>query len=205
MAPFFKKGKKKPEGDPVVVVSGLPRSGTSMAMKMLEAGGFPLIMDGIRTADDDNPKGYFEDERVKDLHKMEDKSWVSNARGKAIKVISFLLKELPEENHYKVIFMRRHLDEVLASQNKMLENRGEESETPDERMKELYEDHLKKVFEMMEQRENFDVLYVGYTETVQNPADTAKKIREFVGPSLDVEKMTAVADKSLYRNRAEGK
>ncbi|MFH1278808.1 MAG: sulfotransferase [Candidatus Eisenbacteria bacterium] len=192
-------------GEPVVIVSGLPRSGTSLAMKMLDAGGMSQIIDGIRTADVDNPKGYYEDERVKDLHKMADKAWVKDARGRALKVISFLIKDLPDENHYKIVFMRRHLDEVLASQNKMLDHRKEANETPDDKMREIYQDHLKQVFSLMERRPNMDVLFVDYTGVLEDPKGNAEKIRDFLGTSLDVEKMASVADRNLYRNRAEAK
>src|SRR5512136_2813877 len=112
-------------GEPVVVVSGLPRSGTSMLMKMLEAGGLTLVTDGQRTADEDNPKGYYEVERVKDLANETDRAWLNAARGKGIKVISYLLKSLPADLNYKVLFIRRDLDEILASQKKMLARRGE--------------------------------------------------------------------------------
>ena len=129
-------------GEPIVVVSGLPRSGTSMAMKMLEAAGLSMVVDGLREADEDNPKGYFELERVKDLANETDWSWLDSARGKAIKIISYLLKELPDTHNYKVIFMRRDLNEVLASQAKMLDRRGESNETDNERMIDLYESDL---------------------------------------------------------------
>ena len=112
-------------GPPIVVVSGLPRSGTSMAMKMLEAGGLAVVTDNVRAADDDNPRGYYEDERVKDLARDANRAWLRDARGKAIKIISFLLKDLPPDNNYKVLFMERDLGEVLASQQKMLDHRGE--------------------------------------------------------------------------------
>src|SRR3954449_579427 len=100
---------------PIVVVSGLPRSGTSMAMKMLEAGGVPILSDGIRTADVSNPKGYYELERVKELDKGGDTAWPAEARGKAVKIISFLLTWLPETYDYQVIFMQRDLQEAIAS------------------------------------------------------------------------------------------
>ena len=125
-------------GPEIVVVSGLPRSGTSMMMSMLNAGGLEVLIDGIREPDVDNPKGYFEDERVKDLEKMIDKSWVKDARGKVLKVISFLLKDLPAENAYRIVFMRRDLDEIMVSQNKMIAHREAEDSTDDETMKELY-------------------------------------------------------------------
>lgn len=189
-------------GRPVIVVSGLPRSGTSMAMKMLDAVGLGTVTDGQRVADEDNPKGYFEDERVKDLHKMDDKSWVRDARGKAIKVISYLLKDLPKENHYKVIFMRRNLNEVLASQKKMLDRRSEGSDTPDDRMIEIYKDHLWKVNWLFKHSPNFESLDIEYHTVVQEPRKQAERIREFLGLAIDVDKMAAAVDPKLYRNRS---
>ncbi len=129
-------------GEPIVVVSGLPRSGTSMIMKMLEAGGLPVLTDGLRAADEDNPKGYYEVERVKGLAEETDKGWLAEARGKGIKVISYLLKSLPPQFNYRVVFIRREIEEVLASQRKMLARRGETEETPPERMRALFEDDL---------------------------------------------------------------
>src|SRR5829696_9769493 len=129
----------------VIVVSGLPRSGTSLMMNMLQAGGLPIVTDEQRTADDDNPKGYFELERVKQLTKG-DVAWVEGAHGKAVKVISALLEHLPPSSSYKILFMRRRLPEVLASQKKMLERRGEPTDkVPDEMMASLFERHLQKI------------------------------------------------------------
>ncbi len=108
--------------DVITIVSGLPRSGTSMMMSMLEAGGIGSVVDGIRKADDDNPKGYFEFERVKQLKK--DSSWLVEATGKVVKVISQLLRDLPPSYQYKVIFVRRNINEILASQTQMLIRRG---------------------------------------------------------------------------------
>ncbi len=189
-------------GSPVIVVSGLPRSGTSMTMKMLEAVGLGTVTDGQRVADEDNPKGYFEDERVKDLHKTEDKTWIRDARGKAIKVISYLLKDLPKDNYYKVVFMRRNLNEVLASQKKMLDRRGEKSETSDERMIEIYKDHLWKVNWMFKHSSNIESLDIEYQMVIQDPRTQAARIRKFLGLDIDVEKMVAAVDPSLYRNRS---
>src|SRR5688572_12632893 len=112
-------------GPPVIVVSGLPRSGTSMMMRMLEAGGIPILSDGERPADVDNPFGYYEDARVLDLAGRPDRRWVAQARGRALKVVSHLLAHLPHENVYDVILMRRELGDVIASQNRMLERLGE--------------------------------------------------------------------------------
>ena len=139
-------GRRLKYGKPVVIVSGLPRSGTTMAMKMLEAGGMEMVVDNIRTPDEDNPKGYYEDERVKELAEMQDKTWLREARGKVIKVVSSLLNYLPPDNFYKVVFMRRNLHEVLASQTKMLDRRGEESHSEDEDLLAMYQSNLDKVY-----------------------------------------------------------
>lgn len=190
-------------GEPIIIVSGLPRSGTSMAMKMLEATGLEIVSDGIRAADEDNPKGYYELERVKDLAKENDFSWLADAKGRAIKIISYLLKELPADHNYKVLFMRRDLSEVLASQQKMLHRRGETSETEDERMVELYENDLWKANYLLKHQPQFDHLDVHYRQVLEEPLQAATAINEFLGGHLDVEKMAAVVDPDLYRNRAE--
>lgn len=196
---FFRRLKY---GRPVVIVSGLPRSGTSMAMKMLEAGGMELVVDNVRTADVDNPKGYYEDERVKDLAEMEDTSWLRAARGKVIKVVSSLLNYLPADNAYKVIFMRRNLHEVLASQAKMLERRGEQSQTGDQDLLAMYEAHLDKVQFQLRFRPHFEALYLNYADVVSDPLSQARLMAGFVGGGLDPGKMAAAVDGSLYRNRA---
>ena len=174
-----------------------------MLMKMLEAGGMDLVVDGLRTADEDNPKGYYEDERVKNLAK-EDKAWLGEARGKTIKVISYLLKELPENHNYKVLLLRRNLKEVLASQAKMLERRGEPSEASDERMLELLESDLWKASYLLKHSARFEALELRYREVLENPAAQAERVNEFLGGSLDVGAMAGVVDPKLYRNRAEG-
>ncbi len=188
-------------GRPVVIVSGLPRSGTSMAMKMLAAGGMELVVDNVRTADEDNPKGYYEDERVKDLAEMEDKEWLRAARGKVLKVVSSLLNHLPADNSYKVVFMRRNLHEVLASQIKMLDRRNEESHTEDEDLLKMYQSHLEKVQFQLRFRPYFDALYVNYSDVVAEPVREARRIAEFLGGGLDAERMAGAVDGSLYRNR----
>lgn len=189
-------------GQPIVVVSGLPRSGTSMAMKMLEAGGLKVVTDGKRTADGDNPKGYYEDERVMDLAKTRDRSWLRDARGKAIKIISFLLKDLPDENDYKIVFMRREMAEVLASQQKMLDNREEQTTTEDEAMAQMYAEHLQHTRFMLGYRRHFDTLYVDYKAALSDPEAAVAEIANFVGGDLDRRAMAEVVDPELYRNRA---
>jgi len=190
-------------GDPVIVVSGLPRSGTSMAMKMLEAGGVPIVTDGQREADIDNPKGYFEDERVLRLAEAAEKAWLRGSRGKAIKIISYLLRHLPSDNNYKVVFMRRDLSEVLASQAKMLERRGETNDGDDQRMRELFETDLWKAGYFMKHAAHVEAVEIHYSEVLADPEGHARLIAEFVGGSLDVQRMAEVVDPDLYRNRAE--
>ena len=197
---FFAKQR---QGEPVIVVSGLPRSGTSMLMKMLEAGGVEVFTDGVRQADEDNPRGYFELEKVKNLQKQTDRSWLREARGKAVKVISQLLPELPPENTYKVLFINRNLHEVIASQNKMLLRRGEKVDpASDERMRGLFEKHLEKTKSWLESGKHFEVLELDYSQVIAAPVLQARKIREFLGQSLDVDKMAGAVEASLYRNRA---
>jgi hypothetical protein len=189
-------------GKPIVVVSGLPRSGTSMAMRMLEAGGMPVLTDGIRKADISNPKGYYEFEPVKELDRDGDLAWLPDARGKAVKIISFLLTWLPETYHYQVIFMRRDLDEALASQEEMLRRRNEPSGGGGlEQMRRAYDEHLAKVTRFMSHRPCFSTLTVEYLDVVTRPRDAAGRMAGFLGNTLDVEKMAAVADPALYRNR----
>src|SRR3989442_11424253 len=152
-------------GRPIIIVSGLPRSGTSMLMNMLLSGGVPLLTDGIRNADHSNSRGYFEYEPVKELDKHGDLSWLPHARGKAVKIISFLLAWLPERYDYRVIFMQRDLHEAIASQNAMLARRGETAapgSASDEEIRRMYEDHLQKIARFMANRSCFSSLTVAY-------------------------------------------
>jgi len=195
----------RPQGEPIVVVSGLPRSGTSMLMSMLEAGGMPIMTDQVREADVDNPKGYYEYERVKDLEKETDKSYLRDARGKVLKVVSFLLKDLPDDNDYRVIFMRRDLSEVLASQNKMIDRLGsEDAAAEDEAMKEAYRNDIVRTRLMCRKRPNFELIEIPYRATIEDAAGTAQKVNAFLGGHLDEAAMRATVDASLYRNRAGG-
>ena len=185
----------------VTVVSGLPRSGTSMMMKMLEAGGIPPLTDKIRTADDDNPKGYYEFERVKQMDKGDTK-WMADAQGKTVKVISQLLKYMPAEYEYKVIFMRRNMSEILASQKKMLINRGEDPEqASDEEISALFEKHLNSVMDWMAAQPNVSVIYIHYSDMLANPVPQVAQINEFLGGNLNTDAMSEVVDPKLYRNR----
>ena len=189
-------------GRPIVLVSGLPRSGTSMVMQMLEKGGMPIVTDKIRPADEDNPKGYHEFERIKELDKTSEKNWLKNHRGQVIKTISFLLQYLPLDMNYQVIFMRRNIEEVLRSQNKMLERSGAGGTVvPDEKMRQNYDFHLKKVYYRLDRTPNFKVLYLDYPAVVEDPQREARRINAFLGRGLDVEAMAGAVESGLYRNR----
>jgi hypothetical protein len=189
-------------GQPVVVISGLPRSGTSMAMKMLDCGGVEVVTDDLRVADASNPNGYYEVERVKRLNTDEDRLWLAQARGKAIKIISFLLRYLPDSNDYHVIFMHRRLDEVIESQNAMLMQRDEPAgATSDDALRALYEKHLQQVKSFLTARQSFDVLDVEYAEVLTAPRDEAARMSRFLGRDLDVDRMAAAVDRQLYRQR----
>jgi len=185
----------------ITIVSGLPRSGTSMLMKMLEAGGMDVLTDNLRTADEDNPKGYDEFEAVKQLE--EDQEWLPEAQGKVVKIISQLLKPLPQDYKYKVIFMRRKMEEILASQKQMLIRRGEPTDAvADETIAALFQKHLSQVEAWLAEQSNFEVLYVHYSEALKQPAEIVEQINEFLGGSLEVEQMKSVVDTSLHRQRA---
>jgi len=185
----------------ITIVSGLPRSGTSMMMRMLEAGGLPPLTDNQRTADMDNPQGYYEFERVKQLDRG-DTAWLATAPGHAVKVISMLLQHLPTTYHYKVIFVERHLAEVLASPRKMLVHRKADTDAADDaELTTLFQQHLVAIRHWLAQQPNFQVLYIHYSDLLQEPEAQAAQVNHFLGGELDVPKMATVVDPNLYRNR----
>jgi hypothetical protein len=189
--------------DIITVVSGLPRSGTSMMMNMLAAGGLEVLADGIRLADTDNPKGYFEFERVKKL--KEDRGWLPEARGKVVKIISQLVYELPPDYRYRVIFMRRHIDEVLKSQKEMLIRRGTYNpQVPDDEIRAMFLKHLAHVVGWLDKQPNVEVLHVNYNEMVKDPLPQIAAVNRLLGGTLNTAAMAQAVDKSLYRNRQPG-
>jgi hypothetical protein len=189
-------------GKPITVVSGLPRSGTSMVMSMLEAGGVPLLTDDVRGPDERNPKGYFELEAVKQLDNHGDASWLPLARGRAVKIISFLLTWLPETYDYRVLFMQRDVHEVIASQNQLLAHRGECPGTADDdEMRRIYARHLQDVDRFLSSRGCFRSLPVHYRAVIEHPAAEARRISEFLRRRLRIDRMAGVVDPGLYRNR----
>ena len=184
----------------IIIVSGLPRSGTSMMMKMLEAGGVKILTDHIRTADDDNPKGYFELEIVKKIDN--NKEWLKGAQGKVVKIISQFLQSLPSNFNYKVVFMQRVMEEILASQKQMLIRRNEATDRiSDEEMGKFFNNHLLIIESWLEKQPNFDVLYISYNEVLKNSTKFSNKISEFLGGTLNINNMANVVDQSLHRQR----
>lgn len=187
--------------DFITVVSGLPRSGTSMAMQMIVAGGIAPVTDDLRAPDADNPRGYFEFERVKNLRN--DKSWIDDAGGKVVKVIHMLVPELPDDRAYRVVFLERDLREVVKSQSTMLaRNAKVGGALPPERLMAIYEQQLKQVHAWLAARPNFAVLAVKHADFLRDAATQARAISAFLGDGLDVAAMTAAVDPSLHRNKA---
>ncbi|QDT67748.1 hypothetical protein MalM25_06520 [Planctomycetes bacterium MalM25] len=188
--------------EPVLVVSGLPRSGTSLVMQMLATGGVEPLTDGERAADIDNPRGYLELEAVKRMKGGAE--WIPDARGKVVKVISHLLGDLPAGEDYRVVFVERDLDEVLASQAKMIERLGRPA-PPEEAVRRAFEAHLQN-FDQLAQ--GFEVLRLRYVEIIAEPAEAARKLADFAGVDrsepLDLEAMQRVVEPALYRNRRSG-
>ena len=187
--------------DVITIVSGLPRSGTSLMMQVLEAGGLPILKDDIREADADNPKGYYEFERVKQV--AQDPAWLKDARGKGVKMVSALLLDLPNTFTYRVVFMRRKMDEILASQKTMLQRSGRPTDAiSDEKMAALFRKHLSQVEKWLGEQPNVQVLYVSYNEMIADPIREIERIGQFLGNELDTDKMASVIDRTLYRQRS---
>jgi hypothetical protein len=170
-----------------------------MMMKMLEAGGIPAFIDNIRVPDEDNPKGYYEYERVKQLAK--DSAWISEACGKAVKIISMLLVHLPPGFEYKIIFMQRNMNEILASQAAMLENSGKNAGISDEDLSVKFSKHLEQIKKWLEHQPNIKTLFVNYNSLLQSPSEHIKKINGFTAYKLREDKMLEIIDPSLYRQR----
>lgn len=197
---FGTESLQKDKAKTIIVVSGLPRSGTSMLMKMLVEGGVPVLTDSIRTADEDNPNGYFEFEPVKQL--VDGKiHWLANADNKAIKIVSALLEYLPPDHHYKILFMDREIKEILASQRKMLSRRSEEPKISDAEMEAQFHKHLADTKYWLARQPNMDILYVDYNKLMSSPDSYCQAIANFIAVPMDISKMRSVPNDRLYRNR----
>jgi hypothetical protein len=188
--------------DYVAIVSGLPRSGTSMMMQMLDRGGIPALVDNVRKPDEDNPKGYYEFEPVKQTKK--DPSWLEQAAGKVVKMVHMLLLDLPPQYEYRVVFMRRNIREVVTSQNVMLRRHGKATDDlPEGKLVEMFEAQLAKVDRYLLEHPCFKVLPIQYNEALKDPQPVIEALNAFLGGGLDTRAMAAIVDPSLYRNRVQ--
>jgi len=185
----------------LTVVSGLPRSGTSMMMMMLEAGGLPVLTDRTRAADEDNPRGYYEFEPVKKT--KTDASWVATATGHVVKIVHVLLYDLPPQYDYRVLLMRRDMKEVIASQTAMLEHQGRAGATlTPERLAQIFADQLQRLAAWLETQPNFRHLEIDHRHVIEDPRGEAQRVATFLGDDLDVPAMAATVDPALYRQRS---
>lgn len=182
----------------IIVVSGLPRSGTSLMMQMLERGGIEVVTDRIREADTDNPRGYYEFERVKKTRT--DGAWLPDTHGKAVKMVSQLLYDLPDTEQYRVVFMDRDFDEMLRSQEKMLHRLGRPAAPPDQ-MKANYQVHLDRLFQWIAKQPHIKLLRVSYNDIVRRPLDESRRVAAFLNNQPDPLAMASAIDPSLYRNQ----
>lgn len=184
----------------IVIVSGLPRSGTSLMMQMFQAGGMPLLIDDHRPADADNPNGYWEYEPVKRL--QQDNSWIAKAEGKAMKVVSALLQYLPAQHTYKIVFMQRPMQEVLASQTLMLARRGAQGGKADDKtLGTVFAQHLDRTERWLSTQQHMTVLPVNYHETIADPEATATRVAQFLDLPLALAEMARAVDPRLHRQR----
>jgi hypothetical protein len=186
---------------PIIVVSGLPRSGTSLMMQMLDRAEIEVATDQQRSADEDNPRGYYEIEAVKRLQR--DHAWLSEMRGKALKVISQLLFALPDSEQYRVILMRRDLDEILASQAAMLARNGRTGGGKAEVLRKAFVAHLEHLASWLPKQAHLTVHEFNYRDVVAEPRQAAEEVAEFLGADLDIAAMTEAVDSALYRNRKQ--
>jgi len=188
--------------DSIAVVSGLPRSGTSMMMEMLEKGGLEVLTDNLRKPDEDNPKGYYEFERVKQL--PDDTAWLDEAEGKAVKVLGELIKHLPGDYHYKIVFMERNLEEIIESQTKMLKRKGEDpDDISKDELRDTFKEYRKILKKQISSSPNMEVIYISYNDIMSHPEPVVESISAFFDGDLDKNKMLSVIDEDLYRNREE--
>lgn len=185
----------------IVIVSGLPRSGTSMMMRMLEAGGLDVLVDNVKGADEDNPKGYYEFERVKGTRY--DSSWLNDVSGKAVKVVSKYIYDLPLDQEYRIIFMKRSINEVLTSQKRMLERKGfDPGKKRDQIMSSLFTRHLAEVSHWISTQKRMSAVHINYCDIIENPLIYAMKVNELLDRTLDISSMAKEVEPSLYRHRS---
>ncbi len=185
----------------ITVVSGLPRSGTSLLMQMLQAGGLPLLTDERRQADQSNPQGYFEFDPVRRL--QQEQGWLSETEGRAVKIVAPLLLYLPPTHDYRVLFMERALEEILHSQQRMLQRLGHAEPPADEALlARAFAQQVARSKSWLAQQPHIQTLYLSHPEIIAHPLPQAERLCAFLGNDLDAAQMAAVVDPSLYRERS---
>ena len=186
------------DSDAIVIVSGIPRSGTSMVMRMLECGGMAVLTDQMRAADEDNPKGYYEFEPVK--RTKDDASWLDQGGGHVVKIVYRLLHDLPTDRPYRVVMMRRRMQEVIASQTAMLERTGRQGAAlPAEKLGQIFEQQMAATMKYLAEHDCFEVIELNYNDVMKDAAAQAAKLNQFLGGGLDEQAMVSVVEPGLYR------
>lgn len=181
------------------MVSGLPRSGTSLMMQMLAAGGLELFYDDARKPDESNPRGYFEHRLTRGL--PYDANWLSQCTGKVVKIISHLISYLPAVFHFDIIFMKRDLNEIIRSQNRMLQSLGSPVTDDEDELRRKYEKHLTEIIPWIQQQENMRLLTVTYQSVINDPKRESQRIANFLNTNLNISPMVQTVDTDLYRVR----
>jgi predicted AlkP superfamily phosphohydrolase/phosphomutase/tetratricopeptide (TPR) repeat protein len=194
-------------GKVFTLVSGLPRSGTSLMMQMLASGGLPPKTDGERAADIDNPEGYFEWEAIKNVGRKPQIMDEPGLDRKAIKVISMLLQLMPYQHEYKIIFMTRPINEVVESQRAMIDRLNTEGAMIDTAtLIAGLTEHRESALEWLSKHPRARFIEVDYPTLISNPDESIKRVAEFLGPDLlpHPDRMGEAIRPNLYRKRRTG-
>jgi len=190
------------ENSEIIIVSGLPRSGTSLMMRILVSAGIDALVDRRRIASRFNPYGYYEYSATQAL-KAGDGAWLEQAGGRAVKIVSPLLPYLPPENNYKIIFMERALPEVIASQARMLLDMHRPlSEDREQRLTDAFHQHLAQIDALAARQPNLQIERVSYNRLVANPDEVITDLAKFLSMPLDTHTLAAAVDPNLYHNRS---
>jgi hypothetical protein len=175
----------------IYIVSGLPRSGTSMMMKMLEAGGLPVLVDADNPSTDNHPGGRYEYKLARMMSKGANE-WITDAKGKVVKILLHSLYNLPDTFQYKVVFMQRNIYEVIASQTKMGILSGNDY---------IYTNMILQFNHWLKSKTTIEILFVNYNDLMKQSAPIIANVADFIGQDLNTGKMAKVPKKKLYRNR----
>ncbi len=188
--------KNTPEDQIITIVSGLPRSGTSLMMQILEAAGLPTFTDGKRTPDESNQKGYYEHDQVAGLMNQTDTTWLHQAKGHSLKVVAPLLSKLPKELKYRVLFMERNIQDVLQSQSTMLTRLGKKSGTGN--IEKAYHQQVEAAKTWLHDQ-NIPAISIPFEDLVHTPAPLLQNISTFLGLPHPSEAMEQAINPQMHR------